>query len=83
MICANGFKRRWYPILAGVMVDYKEQVLITGVKKNMQCYVCHVFPQERENLTKTWPPRTHKSTWAQLEQQGNNSIKQQDKVSRD
>ena len=46
----------------------------------MQCFVCHVFLQKQENLTKTWPPQTHKSTWTQLEQQGNNPIKQRDKV---
>ncbi len=49
----------------------------------MQCSVCHVPPQERETLTKTWPPRTHKSTWSQLEQQSNDPIKHRDKVSGD
>ena len=34
--CANSFKQRCYPLLAGLMVDYKEQVFITGVKANMQ-----------------------------------------------
>ena len=35
LVCADGYKRRCYPILAGLMVDYEEQVLITGIKANM------------------------------------------------
>ncbi len=42
MICADGLKRHCYPILAGVMVDYKEQVLITGIKANVQYFICHI-----------------------------------------
>ena len=53
MICANGFKHRYYLILAGVIVDYKEQVLITGIKINMQCFICHIALQKREILTKS------------------------------
>ena len=75
--CANGFKRRCYPVLAGLMVDYEEQVLITGVKANMQCSICHVPPKERERVTKKWEFRTHKSTWEQIERQRNNPAVQQ------
>ena len=70
--CANGFKQCCYPVLAGLMVDYEEQVLITGVKANMQCSICHVPPKERERVTKKWEFRTHKSTWEQIERQRNN-----------
>ena len=49
---ANRFKQRCYPILAGLMVDYKEQVLITGVKANMQCFICYAPLKERELVTK-------------------------------
>ena len=49
--CANGFKRRCYPVLTGLMVDYEERVLIIGVKANMQCSICHVLPKKRE----LWP----------------------------
>ncbi len=83
MICANDLKRRYYPILTGVMVDYKEQVFITRIKANVQYSICHVPPQERENLTKTWTSRTDKSTWLQLEEQSNDPINQWDKVSKD
>ncbi|MCJ1347985.1 hypothetical protein MMC31_006215, partial [Peltigera leucophlebia] len=34
--CANGFKRRCYPVFAGLMVDYEKQVLITGVVKKSE-----------------------------------------------
>ena len=70
--CANCFKRRCYSILAGLMVDYKEQVLITGVKANMQCSIYHVPPKEREHMIENWEFRTHKSTCEQIECQRNN-----------
>ena len=31
--CADGYNRKCYPIIAGFMVDYEEQVLITSIKK--------------------------------------------------
>ena len=70
--CANGFKRRCYPVLAGLIIAYKEQVLITGVKANMQYSISYVQPKERECVTKLWEFRTHKSTWEQIERQRNN-----------
>ena len=78
--CTDGFKRRCYPVLAGLMVDYEEQVLITGVKANMQCSICHVPPKERECVTKSWEFRTHKSTWEQIECQRNNPAIQRDRA---
>ncbi len=61
MIYTDGLKCRCYPILAGVIVDYEEQVLITEIKANVQYFVYYVPLQKRENLTKTWPPQIHKS----------------------
>ena len=52
LVCADSYKRRCYPVLAGFMVDYKKQVLITGIKPNMQCSICHVPPKERELVTR-------------------------------
>ncbi len=52
-VCANGYKRRCYPVLAGLMVDYEEQVLITDIKANMQCSICHVPPKERDLVTRS------------------------------
>ena len=45
MICADGFKRCYYPIFAGVMLDYKEQIHITRIKTNMQCSICHIIKE--------------------------------------
>ena len=79
MIYENGLKRHCYLILVNVIIDYEKQVLITEIKDNMQYSACYIFLQEQKNLTKTWPPQTHKSIWVQPEQQGNNFVKQQDK----
>ncbi len=48
---ADGFKKRCYPILASLMVDYEKQVLITGIKANMQYSICHIPLKERELVT--------------------------------
>lgn len=45
--CTNGFKQCCYPIFAGLMVDYKEQVLITRIKSNRLYSICHVLPKKR------------------------------------
>ena len=42
LICADGYKKRCYPLLAGLMVDFKEQVFITDIKVNMQFSICYV-----------------------------------------
>lgn len=35
LVYADGYKRGYYPILAGFIVDYKEQVFIISIKANM------------------------------------------------
>ena len=62
------------------MVDYKEQVLITGVKTIMQYFICHILLKERECVTKLWEFQTHKSTWDQIERQSNIPVVQRDGV---
>ncbi len=66
MMCADGSVRRLHLIIAGMSVDYEEQVVITGIKSGMQCSMCQIPPEERENLCKTWALKTHKSTRAQI-----------------
>ena len=73
---ANGFKQRCYSVLAGLMVDYKEQVLITGVKANMQCSICYVPPKKIEHVTKNWKFQTRELIWEQIERERNNSAVQ-------
>jgi hypothetical protein len=67
--CADGHTRQCYPIIAGFMADYEEQVLITGIKKAQHCSICIVPPHERENLTKRWDDRTHEHTQRQIDHQ--------------
>jgi hypothetical protein len=64
--CADGHHRRCYPIIAGFMADYEEQVLIMGIKKAQHCSMCIVPLNERENLTKKWDDRTHEHTQQQI-----------------
>lgn len=66
MICVDGNVRQCQPIVAGMTVDYEEHVVITGIKSGMQCSMCQIPPEKRENLCKIWPKITHDSTRAQL-----------------
>lgn len=59
MIYVNGFKRHYYLIFANVIVDYKEQVLINGIKINIQCFISYIPLQKQENLIKSWQSRIH------------------------
>ena len=61
--CANGFKRRCYSVFAGLIVDYKEQVLIIGVKANIQYFICHIQPKKRKRVTKKCEFQTYELTW--------------------
>lgn len=65
ILCADGYTRQCYPIIAGFKVDYKEQILITGVKGD-HCTICQVPPDRREDIQVKWPSRTHESTQKQL-----------------
>ena len=51
LVCVDGYKKHCYPILTGFIVDYTEQVLITGIKTNMQCLICHIPPKEKKLVT--------------------------------
>lgn len=67
--CADDKIRKCYPVLAGIMADYEEQVMIAGVKSGHHCTICEVPPNERQNLTKRWPERTHESMQLRIERQ--------------
>lgn len=52
MICVNSFMYCYYPILAGIINDYEEQVFIIRIKTNMEYSIYYVFLQKQENLAK-------------------------------
>ncbi len=48
LVYADGYKKLCYPVLASFMIDYKEQVFITSIKANMQCWIYHVPLKEKK-----------------------------------
>ena len=48
LVYANSYKRYYYLLLAGFIVDYEEQVLIIGNKANMQYTICHSLLKEEK-----------------------------------
>lgn len=62
------------------MVDYKEQVLIIGIKSNIQCPICYVLSKKRKKVTKSEELQTCKLTWEQLKRQVNNLVIESDKA---
>lgn len=48
LINTDGYKKRCYSILAGLMVNFKVQVFIIGIKANMQ-YSIAMFYQKKKS----------------------------------
>ena len=67
-----------HPVLCAVLVDYKEQVLITRIKSIRQCSQYKIYPDKREDLSKTTLWRTEASTRRQIEEQTALGTKQND-----
>ncbi len=53
MIYTDGCVRQYHPIIIGMSINYKEQVVITSIKLGMQYSICQVPPEDCENLCKT------------------------------
>ena len=66
MMYVDGNVRKCHLIIAGINVDHKKQVVITGIKSGMQCSRCQVLSNKCENLCKKWPIRTQECTLSQL-----------------
>ena len=47
LVYIDNYKKRYYPIPAGFILDYKEQVCITGIKANMQYSIYHIQPKKK------------------------------------
>ena len=52
LMCADGYKRCSHPVLASLMIDYKELVFIKGIKANIECSICHILSKKRELITR-------------------------------
>ena len=46
LMYADNYKTRCYPVLAGFILEYKKQILLTGLKVNIQCSICYVSLKE-------------------------------------
>ena len=66
MICIDENVQKCHPIIVGINVDYKEQIMITDIKSGMQCSICQVPPNKYENLYKKWTKKTYEYTLSQL-----------------
>ena len=49
--------------------DYKEQVLITDVKNEKHCTICHVLSNQWKNLKFKWSSHTHEFIQQQIQRQ--------------
>jgi len=50
IVGADDLMRKCYFIIIEFMMNYEEQVLITSIKKNQQCFICQISFQKQENL---------------------------------
>ena len=59
--------QQYYPIMCGIMADYKEQVLLISVKSQQHCTIYQVPSLKYKNLTeKPYLPHTYKETKRQI-----------------
>ena len=77
LLCADGRNRLCYPVIAGFMIDYEEQTLVTGIKSG-SCASCYCPLKEREDLETVFPKRTHEKTRTQLERQSRENTPRKD-----
>lgn len=47
LVCVNSYKKYYYSVLAGFIINYKNQVFITGIKINMQYPICYVYQKKK------------------------------------
>lgn len=52
LVCANGYKKYYNPILIGFIENYKKQVIIICIKTNMQCSIRYIPTKKKELITR-------------------------------
>lgn len=43
----DNYKKHCYLILADFILDYKEQIFVTGIKANIKYLICHILPKKK------------------------------------
>ena len=61
MMCTDRSIQQYHPIITSMSVDYEEQVVIIAINSGIQCLICKVPLEKRENLCKIWALRIHES----------------------
>ncbi len=80
IICVNDLTRKCYSIIVEFMMNYEEQILITSIKKNQQCFIYQILSQKRENLMNIWQSCIHQFTQRQIQQQKKDDISKKNSI---
>ena len=64
IICFDKYIQQCYSIIANISIDYKKQVMIIGIKLEMQYFIYQVPHKKRENLCKTLALEIYENMWA-------------------
>lgn len=51
LVYIDGYKKHCYSILISLTIDYKKQILIIGIKVNMQYLIDYILLKEKELIT--------------------------------
>ena len=80
IVCIDDFTRKCHSIIVEFMINYEEQILITNIKKNQQCFIYQILFQKRENFMSIWQSHTHQFTQRQIWQQKKNDISKKNSI---
>ena len=74
MLCANEYTKKCFSIIANIMIDYEEQILIIDVKNDKHCSMCQMHSHNRNRLRKIYSYRSHEFIKTQLQKQANKEV---------
>lgn len=57
IICTNKNIQQCYFAIVAINIDYKKQVVMIGIKSDMQYLICQVLLYKYENLYKKYPKK--------------------------